>query len=125
MPGERKSVEPMAAIVAPTRVLAKAPSASASGRQGVEQPLPNISLPDEETPKSNGEHVAPPPDPVGEVGLEKSWWSTWTSIANALWKAILSGEMADKTVEGRSKVKETIGPKAAEILDWLHHFRGS
>jgi hypothetical protein len=42
----------------------------------------------------------------------------------AFWKAVLSGDKADKTVEGWSKVIATLGPKVADILEWfLSSFR--
>jgi hypothetical protein len=93
--------------------------------QGVEKPIPIISPPDKETTKSGSEHSTLTPDPFGEVDLEKSRAFTLGGTANALWKVIMFGEKADKTVEGWSKLIAMIGPKVADILDWLQHFKGS
>jgi hypothetical protein len=62
---------------------------------------------------------SPPPDPLGEVDPEKSRRFTVGSAFNALWKVVLSGEKAGKTVEGWSTVITTLGPNVVPILEWL------
>jgi len=61
----------------------------------------------------------PPPDPFGEVETAKAKNYQLAGILNALWKTVLDGEKLDKRVEGWSKVIAAVGPKVAEILDWL------
>jgi len=83
------------------------------------QPIPAILPVDLQAPKSDIAQPAPPPDPLGEVDLEKSRRFTLGSAVNALWKAVRSGDEAGKTVEGWSKVIATLGPNVVPILDWL------
>ena len=87
--------------------------------EGVAQPIPTISNADDEAPKADSAQPAPPPDPLGEVDPEKSRRFTLGSAVNALWKAVLSGEKAGKTVEGWSTVIATLGPNVVPILEWL------
>jgi len=83
------------------------------------KPIPQILLVDHEAPKSDSAQPVPPPDPLGEIDPEKARRFTLGSAVNALWKAVLSGDKAGKTVEGWSKVIATLGPNVVPILEWL------
>jgi len=87
--------------------------------EGVAQPIPKISTANAEAPKADSAQPAPPPDPLGEVDPEKSRRFTLGSAVNTLWKAVLSGEKAGKTVEGWSTVVATLGPNVLPILEYL------
>jgi hypothetical protein len=62
------------------------------------QPVPAISPVALEARISEIAQPVPPPDPLGDVDPEKSRRFTLGSGVNALWKAVLSGERAGKTV---------------------------
>jgi len=87
--------------------------------EGVARPIPTVAPANAEAPKSDSAQPAPPLDPLGEVDPEKARRFTLGSAVNALWKAVLSGDQADKTVEGWSEVIAILGPKVVPILEWL------
>ncbi|MGH6863866.1 MAG: hypothetical protein ACRECN_06270, partial [Methylocella sp.] len=87
--------------------------------EGVSQPVPLVAPADAQAPKTGDVQPAPPPDPLGEVDPKKARRFTIGGAVNALWKAVLSGEEVDKTVEGWSKAIATLGPKVVPILEWL------
>jgi len=93
--------------------------------QGIEKPVPNISAPIMEASKSTGEQLAPPPDPLGEVDLEKSRQFTLASGVNDLCKVVSEGEKVGKNIEGWNKAIGTLEPYAAAILEWLRIYLGN
>jgi hypothetical protein len=84
--------------------------------EGVAQPVPMVTTSDAEALKGGEALPAPPPDPLGELDPEKARRYTVGGVVNALWKAVLSGEKAGKSVEGWSTVIATLGPKVVPIL---------
>jgi hypothetical protein len=78
------------------------------------KPLPEILPAEIEAPTSDVAQPGPPLDPLGEVDPEKSQRYVVASGANALWKVLLQGEKIGKTVEGWTKVVETLGAPIAK-----------
>jgi hypothetical protein len=86
--------------------------------QGVAQPLPRISK--YESGGTNiPPHPVPPPDPLDPIDPEKSQRFTLASGINALWKVFLLGDSVSKAVDGWSKAKATLGPLAAQLIEYL------
>ncbi len=88
--------------------------------EGVAQPVPTISTPDNESPKADTTQPSPPRDPLGEIDPAKSQRFTVASSINSLWKELSSGgEKVGKNVEGWNKALTALAPFAQPILQFL------
>lgn len=68
------------------------------------------------------DHPLPPPDPLGELDVQRAQEFSVASTINRLWKAFLEGEKVHRAAKAWISAAHTLGPYAIAIIEWLRNF---
>jgi hypothetical protein len=82
---------------------------------------PEITLA-EDGAQNDGEAIAPPPDPVGELDHRSAHDFQVAGVLNRLWKVFTSAEKVHSSTTAWIETFHSLSDPMKPILDWLHHF---